>query len=336
MKNSKNEIQPECLVIRTRSDVQECSYYGDYCIVDENSNLIDSAGDPNHIVFMRSCAKPFQAIPVVNNDIQEKYHLTKAEIAFIASSHTGQPSHIEIAQQILDKTTLSIETLKCGLHYPFDENAKFEMISRQQLPSVLHNNCSGKHIGMLLVCRELGWSQIDYFKEEHPLQILILKIIQSLASSNSTIHVGIDGCGVPTYGMPLLDIAKLYNRLVDTDVNSFDRERAIICDAMFQNPFFVAGDGLLETEAMKRVNQKIIMKRGADGLLCMGIPERKIGIAIKVRSGERMPVNVIAMHLLQKFELIDDDGLYELQKAIPLEVTNWHGELTGKYTIRSQ
>ena len=202
--------------------------------------------------FIRSCAKPLQATLLLENKID----LTPEELAFCSASHAGEDCHIKVAMKLLKKLKLKDEMLKCGIHAPLSKGMQNRMIVRGDSPTVLHNNCSGKHIGFLAICDKNGWDLSTYDRPDHPLQISVKEQIYNLCGVKQEYPMTTDGCGVPIVSMPLKNLADGYVKLL---------EYPQLLNAIKRNPYIFGGDGRTDTEIITKT-ENIIAKVGAGGL----------------------------------------------------------------------
>ena len=296
------------LVSVWRGDFLESVHYGSIAIVDSTGRLLAWAGEPNHQTFIRSSAKPFQAIPLVMEGGIEEYDLSTEELALVCASHGGEARHVSTAAALLRKGDFDEDDLLCGTHTPFDERTAAELRASGEAPSPLHSNCSGKHAGMLLASRLLDFPPASYVDIEHPLQRQILQVLADFAGLDpGEVGVGIDGCGVPTFYLPIHRTAFAFARL--TGMSSGDSNPALpryaeaakeIFDAMTLNPDYVAGAWSMTTPLMKAFEGRLLAKEGAEGFYAMGLDatlsapilERlgldegpSIGIALKISDG---------------------------------------------------
>ena len=202
--------------------------------------------------FLRSCAKPLQASLLIDNKID----LTPEELAFCCASHAGEDCHIKVATKLLKKFKLKEEELKCGVHAPLSKGMQNRMIVRGDSPTVLHNNCSGKHIGFLAICDKNGWDMSSYDNPEHPLQKAVKEKIYTMCGVEKDYPMTTDGCGVPIVSMPLKNLAQGYVRLL---------EYPQILQAIKANPYIFGGEGRTDTEIISKT-ENVIAKVGAGGL----------------------------------------------------------------------
>ena len=208
--------------------------------------------DHTNPYFLRSCAKLLQATLLIDNKID----LTAEELAFCCASHAGEDCHIKVATKLLKKFKLKEDMLKCGIHAPLSKGMQNKMIVRGDSPTVLHNNCSGKHIGFLAICVKNGWDMSDYDSPEHPLQKAVKERIYDLCGIEKDYPMTTDGCGVPIVSMPLKNLANGYLRLL---------EYPKILKAIKANSYIFGGEGRTDTEIISKT-ENLIAKVGAGGL----------------------------------------------------------------------
>ncbi len=206
--------QPVPLVGFTRGSIVESVHYGSIAVVDAEGRPVAGVGDVERLTTLRSAAKPFQAMAVVESGAAERFNASEAELAIIGGSHSGEPRHVETVRQMLERAGLGPEHLQCGTQPPFHEPTRLTLAAAGLEPSPLHHNCSGKHCGMLWACVHRGWDVGTYFRPDQPLQRAILGLMADMADcSTDSITVAIDGCGVPAFGMPLSAMATAFSRL---------------------------------------------------------------------------------------------------------------------------
>ncbi len=202
--------------------------------------------------YLRSCAKPLQATLLVDNEID----FTAEELALCCGSHAGEDCHIKVATKMLKKLKLNESSLKCGVHAPLSRDMQNKMIVRGDVPTVLNNNCSGKHIGFLALCKKNEWSLTDYNEPDHPLQVEVKKRINELCGVDKEYPMTTDGCGVPIVSMPLQNLLKGYLSLLD-----FPQ----ILNAIKCHSYIFGGEGRTDTEVIQKTDN-LIAKVGAGGL----------------------------------------------------------------------
>jgi len=308
----------------TRGEVVESVHYGAIAIVDSSGKLYAHYGNPNAINFLRSSAKPFQSIPLVEMNGLGIFNISEKELAITCASHSGTDRHLKTIYGLQHKIGISETDLLCCTHQPFDSATRAIMRDRGEEPSPNHHNCSGKHTGMLAQAKLLGENLEKYTEIEHPVQQQIQNVFAEMCSLEpSQISIGRDGCSVPTFGVPLHHAAWGWARLVNPDGLSKSRKNACqkITSAMTTYPFQVAGPGRLDTCLMKIAAGKIISKAGAEAYQSAGIPKNvlspespALGIALKITDGDqgKRARRAVLIEILNQIEVLN----LEQQKAL--------------------
>ena len=254
----------------TRGKYIENIHRGDAVCVGIDGKIISSVGNAQLPMFWRSAAKPFQLLQFVKLGGVEKYNLTQQELAILASSHSGEKIHEETVKSILEKLGLTVDVLNCGPARPMSGKAFKELVKNNLKPTVLNNPCSGKHSGIIALCQLLGLSIEDYIKPEHPAQKIIHKIVaMSAGISEDELDIGIDGCGVPVFYLPLDKMAYAYARLMNAEEGNWGEytEAAIkIRDAMCAYPEIISGTGRIDKAVSEVTNGRVLAKIGADAV----------------------------------------------------------------------
>ena len=238
--------------------------------------------------FLRSCAKPLQAVLLVDNGID----LTQEELAFCCGSHAGEDCHIEIASNLLRKLDIDEKLLRCGVHAPLSKSMQKKMLLRGEEATVLHNNCSGKHIGFLALCKKNNWNLETYEEPAHPLQIAIKERIYNMCKITQEYPITTDGCGVPIVSMPLKNLVQGYMSLFDYPQ---------IINAIKANPYIFGGEDRTDTEIILKT-ENLVAKVGAGGLCVVLNLKEKNAFAIKIKDAS-MDARRIAV-----FEIINRLG----------------------------
>lgn len=275
------------LVEVTRGGMVESQHNGSYVVVDGKGRVVASAGDIEMPVFPRSAIKALQCLPVIESGAADRYGFSDEEIALICSSHNGEPRHVAAALSMLAKVGLSEAAYECGAHWPLETEALHAMIQAHEKPGQIHNNCSGKHAGMLAVAQRLGADHHGYVERGHQVQRRIAEVLSAMCDVEAdTLPCGIDGCSVPTWAIPLKNLAQGFARLGSGEGVSSARQAAAarIIAAVRANPFMVAGTGRFCTKLMTKVPRAFV-KTGAEGVFCGAVPHAGLGIALKCDDG---------------------------------------------------
>ncbi|MDJ0901939.1 MAG: asparaginase [Xenococcus sp. MO_188.B8] len=283
MTRAKRTQTPKIEVHLLREGIEESVHCVEAVVCDDRNRTLLVAGDPQTATFIRSSLKPFQALAVTTTGTLERYELTDKDLAIICSSHRGTMAHSRQVFNILWRIDVETNALKC----PIPEGKE----------SALQHNCSGKHAGMLAVCRQLNWSLNDYLNRAHPVQKLTLnKVAEILAMPAEEFITARDDCGAPTYFMEIQQMANLYAQLASG--SNLDLER--IVRAMTHYPSMISGYGSFDTELMTITEGRIVSKSGAEGIQCIGRVGQGQGLAIKVADGAKRAKYAVAIHLLKQ------------------------------------
>lgn len=261
------------LVEFTRGALVEAAHRGHIVVVDRQGQVVAFVGHPEHVCYLRSSAKPLQLIPLVEDHLEERFGFSDEELAVMAASHSGEERHVQAVSRILARIGLNKSALRCGIHPPMSVSTHQRLLLLGGQPGPLHNNCSGKHAAMLAMAVAGGHSLEDYVEPDHPVQRRIRQVIGEM-SGMQEILVGVDGCGVPVFGLPLRAMAYAYARLIDP--RDLPPERAAACrritTAMRAHPGMVSGEGRLEEVLAPATGGHLLIKGGAEGLYAVGIP----------------------------------------------------------------
>ncbi|MCL6581237.1 MAG: asparaginase [Firmicutes bacterium] len=324
----------EILVEVRRGDYVECVHRGSVAVVDLDGRLVASVGDPDCVTFMRSAAKPIQALAVVESGAYEEFGLTERELAVMCASHSSEPCHVEVVLGILRKLGLDESYLQCGTHLPTHGPSAKALLREGREPTAVHSNCSGKHAGMLALARRMGWSLDDYWTEDHPVQRLCLENVAAVTGYPArAIGVAKDGCGVAVFALPLRHMALGFARLAcpGDPRTGFGPERAraaaLVVRAMRAHPEMVAGTGRLCTALLRAT--PVLAKGGAEGVYCFGVPGRGLGCALKIDDGGSRAVGPAVVRVLEELGVVGPDLPGELEPFRRPRNTNHRDEVIG-------
>lgn len=284
------------LIEVTRGPIVESLHFGAVAVVDSRGKLIASYGDADLQTFLRSSAKPFQALPFIEMGGDQAYGLTPPEVALICASHSGTDEHVAAVKGIQEKVGVGEADLLCGTHWPYHDPTTRALWSRNEKPTPNRHNCSGKHTGMLAHALLRSLPKEDYIHTGHPVQRSILTAFAGMVGlPEEQVVVGIDGCSAPNFAVPLRNAALGYARLCDPE--GLPTRRADACRRIFQamtsNPQMVGGPGRFDTLIMERTAGRMVVKAGAEGYQAIGLPAGAlgpgtpgIGIAFKIADGD--------------------------------------------------
>lgn len=329
----KNPTLNPVLVNNYRADVLESFHRGSFCVVDEKSQLIWSMGDAQQIAFPRSALKYFQHIPFILSGGFDALGFTEKDLAIMCASHNGESMHVEAVSRVLSKISLNAEALQCGVQQPAIKSDFTALIRNNQNPSVLHNNCSGKHAGFLAHCVYNKLDIGEYLSPKHILQQEIKKITALFYElDEKDLQVGIDGCSAPIFGMPLLNQALAYKNLV-SPMRWKDKTLESVCNrivkSVIQYPGLIGGSKRYCSDLVRITKGKVIGKTGADGIYCLAIPHKKWGISIKIDDGKMGPQYQVAHEILLRLGLLSKEEENALAHHWRFENINFAGNSVG-------
>jgi len=309
-----------------RGGIVESIHRVHVAVVNAEGGLIAEIGDPNRIIFCRSAAKPFQAVPLVEENVLDEFGINARELAVICASHSGEPKHVDAVRSILEKIGLSEKDLECGPHPPFEEDAAKELYTRGEKIGAIHNNCSGKHAGMLALALSRGWETAGYIKSDHPVQSrMISEMARWTCMDKSDIKMGIDGCGVLCFGVPLSRLAKAFCTL-----GGAEDSKKMIVSAMVDYPDLVAGTGRFGTALVSVLGDRIFAKTGAEGVFAIGSTGGEFGIVLKIEDGTKRATPVVVLRILECLNLLEGKDKEALQVFSSPVLRNTLGEVVGE------
>ena len=323
----------ETLLTVSRGTVTERIDRGHCVVADTSGRVVWSAGDPRHVTFLRSSSKPFQATALVQSGALEQYSLGTDHLAIACASHHGEPGHVRAAGGMLRLAAISPAMLGCGTHDLWEPEGS--ALARAGIdPTPLHNNCSGKHAGMLAAARALGAPLPGYLDPDHPVQRLILANLASCAGiSPGDIEPGVDGCSAPNFAMPLALMAAAFARLGrPQDAGPLGPALDRIGQAMHRHPWLISGSDGFDTALMRYPHTRFICKGGAEGLQCVALPMLGLGLAVKVESGHGDRIGTVVLAILRGLGLLDGPLTPDLARFEDPMLRNHRGLQVG--TVR--
>jgi len=319
----------------TRGALVESRHVVHVAVVHAARGLVASCGDPTFVSFVRSAIKMFQALPLAEDGVIGRWGLTTEEVALCTASHNAEPFQVAAAQSILAKVGVNVEALACGAHPPMFGPAADELERGGIAPGRIHNNCSGKHAGMLALARHHRWTTDGYHDPDHPVQQRVRDTLCSWAGvAPSSVHLAVDGCGLPTFALPLDRVALACARLAAAAASIQNGPAATIVGAMTSHPEFVAGTGRLCTALMRAGGGRLFAKVGAEGYYCAGVPEQSLGIALKVEDGARRASEPALLAVLSALSILTPRQMHSLHDFAEPVVTNTRGEAVGAVRAR--
>lgn len=301
------------LVTVTRSGRVESEHRGALVVWHAGERLL-ALGDVDRPVFARSATKPLQALPLLERGLDRRFGLESRHVAVLCASHAGSPEHVAAVREVLARCGIAEDQLGCGPHAPFDERARRELFARGERPLRIHNNCSGKHAGFLALAAACGDDPARYLDPESVAQLEVRAAVQAMAGLSEPPWTGLDGCGAPTFWLPLTRLAQAFAALANPEAHSPVRGAACrtILDAAAAAPALLEGDGMLCTELVAALPGWRFAKNGAEGVYAVALgadPARSrcpgpVGIAVKIDDGAQRaypPVVVETLHWLGAF-----------------------------------
>ncbi|MDQ2928554.1 MAG: asparaginase [Caldimonas sp.] len=327
------------LVEALRGATRESAHRGAIAVLDADGAVVAAIGDIERPIFPRSAVKVLQALPLIESGAAEQLGLDDEELAIACASHNGEPAHTAVVARMLGKAGLDVGALECGTHWPRPETILRAMAARGEMPSALHNNCSGKHAGFLCVaCRLAAGADLRRFTEgyvgpAHPVMRTITASLQAATGFDlEQAPRGTDGCSIPTFAIPLRHLAQAFAR-VGTGIGlaaGHAHAAKRLRQAVARQPFMVAGSDRFDTQVMERLGERVFCKVGAEGVFCAALPERGLGVALKVDDGNNARAAEVAMAaVIEAFVALDDSDASFMRKLSDVTLRNWNGIEVG-------
>lgn len=292
-------------------------------------------GDPTLLTFWRSSMKPFQALPMAEDGVVEALEISDRELAVCCASHAGTPEHLELVTGLLARAGLDEEALECGPHRPFDGETARALLRAGESFTPLHNNCSGKHAGMLALAVHHGWPTRGYRTSDHPVQERIRAgLADWLDVDPEGLTWATDGCGVPTPCLSLRQMARAFARIGRAARAGPPDGASAVVGAMTRHPKLVSGEGRAVTRIMEATGGTVLAKEGAEGVFCLAGPEAGWGLAVKVADGGRRAGAPAALGILEALDLVPGEALEELDDLARPSLRNTLEEVVGGITPR--
>jgi len=323
-----------------RGDLIESRHHVSIAVMRADGTLAGSSGDPDTVAFWRSCAKPFQAMPMIVEGAAAAYGFGTDALALACASHNGEERHVALARAMLAASGSAESDLVCGPHASLNEDVAKAMAARGEKPTKAHNNCSGKHAGMIALARHRSFSVEGYAAPDHPVQRLVLtEVARWTGLTEGAVPHATDGCGVPSFALPLRAMALAWARLgaafAGDRMAGYPRETqqaaAKLLGSMRSEPFLIAGTARLDTELMAAAGGRIIAKVGAEGVYCAAIPEQRLGLALKVEDGATRCLNPALLGLLDVLLPGAANGLHDQRHP---RIRNTLGKDVGRIESR--
>ena len=302
-----------------RGQIVESSHRGAYVVVDALGAVVAKAGDFEELFFPRSAIKAFQCLPLIESGAAAAFKLNDEEIALCCSSHNGEAEHVRVARSILAKAGIAEICYECGAHFPTAREAANALIRADEKPLAVHNNCSGKHAGMLALAKHFGAPLEGYTKFDHPVQQAVVQCLTHFTGVDvSKAPRGIDGCSVPTWALPMGKLAQGFAKLADpTNIPA-----KWIIRAAKAYPFLIAGTDRFDTKIMQAV-PRLFIKVGAEGVFCGCIAHAGLGFALKCDDGAMRGAEVAVAEMLSQLNVWTEAEKAELEAFSREPLHNW-------------
>ena len=284
-----------------RNGLVESVHLGDVAVCDADGRLFAFAGDPDRMLFGRSCEKPLQGA-VTFHAMDEPDDLPDDLVAVMCASHNGEPKHVAAVRRLLRRGHVPVSAL---------QNPRDRMQGGRRPP--IYDNCSGKHAAMLVASAHRGWELATYRSRSHPLQRRVGRAVVG-ATDVERPRIGVDGCGLPVHGVPLRAMATMYARLAEPErwgslSSSVDR----VVEGMLAAPFMVGGTDRLDTDVITATGD-VVVKEGAEGLVCAVLTAQGLGVAVKCADGNLRRLAPAFVRVLRDLDAIPDAALDRVRR----------------------
>lgn len=329
---TQSRTAPPILVEVRRGSMVESRHRGAYAAVDGEGQIVAAAGDIERPIYARSAIKPILALPLVESGAAESSDAGEIELALAQASHGGEPFHTAAVAAWLARVGLSVDDLECGAHHPNHEASAEALLRDGGSASALHNNCSGKHAGVLATCRHLGEPTKGYIAAEHPAQARLTHALEEMCGLDlGQAPRGIDGCGFPQFGVPLAALARGLARYAAPYGMAPSREVACrkLAAAAIARPEFISRSGHFSVAAMRACNGKALIKSGAEGVYVAALLDQGVGIAVKIEDGAGRAAEVAIAALVWRHGGLDEGEREALRPLIEAPIANVAGRLVG-------
>lgn len=313
-----NNTEPELLLEYARDGLVDQEHYG-FIVLADKKRAFDFTGDAkNYPFYLRSCAKPLQASLLIDYEMDKFYDMTEEEIAICCASHAGEEIHVQTAFNLLNKIGLDESYLKCGLHKPLSKTEQTKMVLSGASEHPLQNNCSGKHVMMLGLCKMKGWDLATYDSPDHPLQVAIKKRIYELCKIAKEYPVTTDGCGVPIVSMPLTNMLHGYLNLFCNP--KYEK----IKNAFLNHPYIIGGEDRTDTKIIE-YSENIVAKVGAGGLCVVVNTKTEEAFVVKIADCDMKARELVVCQILK--------NLHWAEIPMDVDIKTLHGQKVGEIRI---
>ena len=301
-------------------------------VTNVDGKVLLSTNNDNEYFFPRSSIKIFQAIPFAMSNAIKNYKLNNKHIALACASHKGEKFHIKELKKWISKINLKTKNLQCGIHAPLDKRASEQIIYSRKKFNELHNNCAGKHLGMLTSCLVNNQSITNYLDYNHVHQKNIRKIFNKFTESKlSKKNFSLDGCSAPQYSFKIKSISKALNNLIKSYKNNYDYSDQVrtLVNSILENPEFIGGTVSFDTKVIKASKGRIFCKSGAEGVFLFVDFQNEISGVIKITDGNERAIPIAILNIFKKFKVMSKVELKNLEKKEKFELKNHAGRNIG-------
>jgi L-asparaginase II len=317
-------------VVVTRGAIVESQHRVHAAVADATGRIIAAAREPERVTHWRSCAKPFQIMPLLDGGGFDRIGWGDDQLALAVASHGGEPEHVALAEAMLTSIGMEVGDLACGPHDPLAQRGQKALREKGAHPSRLHNNCSGKHAAMLAHAHSSGWPAFGYERQDHPVQRDCLREVAKWTGlAESDIVEAVDGCGCVDYAVPLDAMARAYARLADAARRSAETPARIV-HAMQTRPFLVGGTDRFDSALIEATEGRVIAKIGAEGIHSVAIIDDGIGVTVKVEDGAQRAQFPAVLAVLQHLGALPKELPPRLAEYRQRPLRNSRGEIVGE------
>jgi len=319
-----------------RGPALESLHHGVVAVADAEGRLVLTRGDPEFVTFPRSSLKPFQAIGLVESGAADALALTPAQIALACASHHAQDFQVAMVRDWLARLELPESALVCGPALPHGQGDMAAVLRAGGGPSRVFHNCSGKHCGFLTLARGIGAPSAGYERIDHPGQRLFLEAFSELLGRDAAaLPHGVDGCGLPALALPVADMARVAARFSMARVAGAERRRAIgrILAALRDHPDHISGRDQPTERLVRATGGRVVLKGGAEGFCLAFVPERGLGIAIKLADGASRAKMAVLVAVLAELGIVERDAAPALMEAVEAPIQDSNGRAAGRLQV---
>ena len=306
------------------------------CVADAEGTVVLKVGTVETPVFLRSSAKPFIAAAAVRAGVIERFGFGDPELAIMAASHSGEPAHVELVASMLERIGATVDDLQCGAQVPGDAIAAAALAARREAPTALHNNCSGKHAGILALAKVLGAPFAGYLEPEHPAEQAVLAMCERVSDDVfAGDRLAVDGCGIPVYATTLHKAALSFARFATLTGLDDDDATALACvaAAMSDQPWYVGGTGRFDTDLLRATRGRVVGKGGAEGVHCDALLDAGLGVALKVIDGGRRAAAPATIAILDALRALEPPARAALERHARPPIRNAAGTVVGEVSV---